>query len=511
MIKNPITHRASGLLAHITSLPSSYGIGDIGPSSYAFIDFLVRSGQSYWQFLPVGPTNPVFDNSPYTSSSAFAGSFLILSPDLLFQQGLLDKEDIKTYPHLSPYTTEFEKVIACKLELLAKAFSRFDSYHSEEYRRFLNDTPWLDDYAQFMTLKEIYSSVAWYEWPEKIAKRDQKALSQLNDEHSTRINYYRFEQFEFCRQWTLLRKYASQSDINLFGDIPIYVGLDSADVWANQDIFKLDPKTHSPTHVAGVPPDYFSDTGQRWGNPLYRWNSRNKAVSQKLLAWWTLRFKSVFKLVDVARIDHFRAFESYWSVPAKEKTAMNGKWLKGPGKSFFSSVFKELGPLNIIAEDLGIITPAVEKLRDDLGFPGMKVLQFAFDNDPENSFLPCNFQNPNCVIYTGTHDNDTSVGWYLSNKLTPSDRKTIKLFANRNCGDDHGIHHNLVYLALSSICNLAILPLQDILGFGNDCRMNMPGTKKGNWVWRCSKEFLTDEIAQCLKEKTEIFGRTGKQ
>lgn len=499
--------RACGILAHITSLPSQFGIGDIGPSSYSFLDFLKKAGQSYWQFLPVGPTSSIFSNSPYTSSSAFAGSYLLISPELLLNQGLIDKEDVYSRPHFSPYTTEFTKVIPFKRKLLSKAFSRFSEFQSDEYAHFIKTTTWLDDYASFMTLKELYSRKPWYEWPRDLAIRDQNALTALRDNYESRINYYRYEQFEFHRQWQQLHDYANASSIKLFGDIPIYVGLDSADVWANQDIFKLHPKTHHPTHIAGVPPDYFSKTGQRWGNPLYRWNSSNKEVSKKLLGWWIERFRSVFSMVDVARIDHFRAFESYWSISEKEETAVNGKWLKGPGKSFFVSVFKELGPLNIIAEDLGIITPAVEKLRDELGFPGMKVLQFAFDGNSENNFLPCNYTNPNFVAYTGTHDNDTTVGWYLSDKVTDADRKNICQFANCNFGDGKEIHDNFIYLALSSICNLAIIPLQDVLGFGNDCRMNTPGTSKGNWAWRCSQEFLTDSVASSLRKRCITFGR----
>ncbi len=507
----PIPERSCGILAHISSLPSQYGIGDIGPSSYTFIDFLIQAGQKYWQFLPIGPTNPVFDNSPYTSSSAFAGSYLLISPELLLQDGLLVEEDVHAAPQFSPYLTEFEKVIPFKLKLLGKAFSRFSGYDREDYTNFLKTTSWLDDYACFMTLKELYSAKAWYEWPKDIANREPDAIASIQNSHETRINYYRFEQYIFHKQWQLLRKYAKSSGVKLFGDIPIYVGLDSADVWAHQDIFKLDSRTLKPTHVAGVPPDYFSETGQRWGNPLYRWNTRNKKVSQKLLSWWIDRFTSVFTLVDVARIDHFRAFESYWSVPAKEKTAINGKWIKGPGKTFFQLIFKKLGPLNIIAEDLGVITPAVEKLRDDLCFPGMKVLQFAFDKNSKNNFLPCNYTSPNYVVYTGTHDNDTSVGWYLSDKITDEDRMEISQFANRRFGDEKDIHENLIYLALSSICNLAIIPLQDVLGFGNDCRMNTPGTKKGNWAWRCSPEFLKAHIADELREKTITFGRYRKE
>ncbi len=511
MTKSPLSNRSNGLLAHITSLPSRYGIGDIGPSSYSFVDFLVKSGQSYWQLLPTSPTSPLFDNSPYMSSSAFAGSFLLISPDLLFQQGLLEKKEIESYPQFSQYITQFDKVMEAKLQLLEKAFARFDGFHSKQYRRFLDNSPWLNDYALFMTLKELYPLTAWLGWPEDIAKRESETIAQIHKKHKQRIDYFRFEQFEFFRQWNLLREYTRKSAISLFGDIPIYVGLDSSDVWANQDIFKLDRHTLLPTEVAGVPPDYFSDTGQRWGNPLYRWDSSSTTVSNQLITWWVQRFKSVFEMVDVARIDHFRGFESYWSIPAEEKTAVKGTWLKGPGKAFFTSVFEKLGPLNIIAEDLGIITPAVEKLRDDLAFPGMKILQFAFDDNPKNSFLPCNFTNPNCITYTGTHDNDTSVGWYMSDRLNDADRERIKHFSNRVFGDHQGIHQDLIYLALSSICKLAIFPLQDVLGFGNDCRMNTPGTCEGNWAWRCSEEFITEELATWLKEKTELFGRGRQQ
>lgn len=502
-----INRRSSGILAHITSLPSTYGIGDIGTSSYQFIDFLADSDQSYWQFLPTGPTNSPFDYSPYMSSSAFAGSYLLLSPELLFQEGLISQASLQNHPYFSPYTTDFKEVELYKKRLLEEAFSRFHSDRFSEYTDFLKTNFWLDDYALFMTAKEIYGDSGWFSWPRDLATRSDTALHKFFLSHTERINYYRFEQFEFFRQWQLLRNYANQKGVNLFGDLPIYVSYDSVDVWANQEIFTLNRKTFRPTYVAGVPPDYFSETGQRWGNPLYDWQSNNKNIQEKLIEWWSDRLAHLFTLVDVARIDHFRGFESYWSVPEECETAIDGEWLKGPGKNFFSQIADKLGPLNIIAEDLGIITPEVETLRDELGFPGMKVLQFAFDGNPDNSFLPHNFKSPLCIVYTGTHDNDTTVGWFLSDRLDDKQRENIRLIANRDPHDLRGIHHDLIFLAQSSISMLCIFPLQDILGFGGDCKMNSPGIAVGNWRWRCGGEFLTPEVAQQLKISTRRFNR----
>ena len=305
----------------------------------------------------------------------------------------------------------------------------------------------------------------------------------------------------------MLRDYAGARHISLIGDIPIYIGLDSADVWANQEIFELDRRTLHPRRVSGVPPDYFSDTGQRWGNPLYRWHSHDPGTREKLLDWWSERLRSIFELVDVARIDHFRGFESYWAIPASEETAVKGKWVKGPGISFFKKVQERLGPLKIIAEDLGDITQEVVMLRDKLNFPGMKILQFAFDANPDNPFLPYNFKSANCVVYTGTHDNDTTTGWFLSDRLDDEQRRFIKRFANRDLLDASSIHRDFIYLALSSSAALAIIPLQDLLGFGSDCRMNVPGEAEGNWKWRCAPEFLTDDLADWLKIAATRFGR----
>lgn len=502
--------RASGMLAHITSLPSPYGIGDIGPASYAFLDYLVACGQSYWQFLPTGPTNPLFDNSPYMSTSAFAGSPLLISPDLLFAERLITESSLHDHPEFSRYHTDYIAVARYKTRILNEAYSNFSGLDSQAFRDFALPHPWLDDYALFMTLKETFGNAGWFDWPREVATREPAALADLLEKNSQRFHYYRFEQFEFFRQWQLLRTAAERAGIRLFGDIPIYVGLDSVDVWTHQSIFTLNPRSLQPTHVAGVPPDYFSITGQRWGNPLYRWQTPAPLVQELLLEWWISRISAIFNMVDVARIDHFRGFESYWSIPAENETAVNGQWLPGPGKLFFDKVFNRLGELEIVAEDLGIITPAVSKLRDDLGFPGMKVLQFAFDGNPDNSFLPYNFDTSYCVVYTGTHDNDTTVGWFLGEQLTEDLRQGIKRQANRWLHDGSGIHEDLIYLALASIGRLTIFPLQDALGFGSDCRMNSPGAPTGNWCWRCAPEFLSPEIAASLREATFRFGR-GRQ
>lgn len=505
-----INQRSSGILAHITSLPSPYGIGDIGTSSYRFIDFLIDCDQTYWQFLPVGPTHSLFDYSPYMSSSAFAGSFLILSPDLLFDAGLISSSSLNKLPDFSAYSTNFIMVEDYKKKLQQEAYSNFHPDNFPDYQPFLNDNSWIDDYAVFMTCKEVYDDAGWFSWPRELSSRSETALQIFIAENTERINYYRFEQFEFFRQWQLLQSYAREQGIHLFGDLPIYVSYDSVDVWANQEIFTLDRNTFKPTHVSGVPPDYFSETGQRWGNPLYDWQNENKQVQEKLIEWWSNRLAHLFTLVNMVRIDHFRGFASYWSIPENCQTAMDGEWLKGPGKSFFSRIEDNLGQLNIVAEDLGIITTDVENLRDELDFPGMKVLQFAFDGNPDNSFLPHNFTTPRCIVYSGTHDNNTTVGWFLSDKLNNNQREHIKKIANRDPHDHRGSHLDLIFLAQSSISMLCIFPLQDILGFGEDCKMNSPGTAKGNWRWRCVGDFLTPEVAQQMRESTQRFNRGKK-
>jgi 4-alpha-glucanotransferase len=503
--------RSSGILAHITSLPCAYGIGDIGKASYKFIDYLCSCNQSYWQFLPTSPTNAIFDHSPYMSTSAFAGSSLLICPEHLYEGGLIKKKSLANHPDFSPYRVNFSKVVAFKKKILDEAFSSFNPGAFPDYDDFSNSSDWLNDYAIFMTLKELFNSSGWFSWPKKFATRQEHALKAIQNDYKERINYFKFEQFIFFSQWQQLKKYASTNAITLFGDLPIYVGFDSVDVWANQHIFELDKKTLRPTHVSGVPPDYFSTTGQRWGNPLYDWHSAKKDTINSLNSWWLKRIAHLFSQVDMVRIDHFRGFESYWAIPEENETAVDGQWRKGPGLQFFTEISQKLGPLNIVAEDLGIITKEVAQLRDATGFPGMKVLQFAFDGDSDNPFLPYNYLSCNSIVYTGTHDNDTTVGWYLSDQLNDSQRSTIKRLVNRELHDHKNIHTDLMYLAQSSVSFLSIFPLQDILGFGNDCKMNSPGVPTGNWRWRCAENFLTDETAANLAASTLLFGRGRKK
>jgi 4-alpha-glucanotransferase len=506
-----LSERSSGILAHISSLPSPCGIGDIGHSSYNFLSFLRQSDQSYWQFLPTGPTSDIFDNSPYMSNSAFAGNPLFISPDLLYKDGLIAKESLSSRAVFSPHRVSFAKARIFKDTLLKEAFSNFTSSTNHDFALFKKENQWLTDYAIFMTARELFDQTPWCNWPPALTRRDPKVLSEFRQKYQKRIAYYQFEQFTFFRQWRLLKEQAVEQGVLLFGDLPIYVGYDSVDVWANQEIFVLDESSRQPTHVSGVPPDYFSATGQRWGNPLYDWQNSSLQIRERLTQWWANRLAHLFSQVDVARIDHFRGFESYWSIPAANETAEKGRWLKGPGFPFFKEMRKRLGRMNIVAEDLGIITKEVASLRDDLEFPGMKVLQFAFDGNPHNDFLPHNFKNSQCIVYTGTHDNDTTLGWYLSDQLDDRQRDDIKRQANSHLHDNRAINHDLIYLAQSSISTLCIFPLQDILGFGGDCRMNTPGVAKGNWRWRCAEAFLSEEISAWLRESTRRFGRARRE
>jgi 4-alpha-glucanotransferase len=504
-----ITNRSSGILAHMTSLPSPFGIGDLGPSSYRFIDFLRNGEQSYWQFLPIGPTDEHLDYSPYMSSSAFAGSFLLLSPEHILEKGLINRRTLE-HPNFSPYFVEFKKVEAYKSAVLKEAFQNFRPDAEPGFQDFLNAQSWLDDYASFMTLKRIHNGAGWFDWPTAYAAHDLDAVTEVCNKNREVFDYYRFEQYLFFEQWQSLHRYAMEKQVQLFGDLPIYVSLDSVDVWANQELFLLDRKTFRPTYIAGVPPDYFSKTGQRWGNPLYDWQNKDSQLKSKLYAWWEKRFAHLFTMIDMVRIDHFRGFAAYWSILAEEETAINGEWLPGPGRELFDSISAKLGMLSIVAEDLGTITEDVEKLRDDLGYPGMKILQFAFDENQHNPYLPWNFTSANCVVYTGTHDNDTTVGWFLSDQLDDGLRQKILQAANRSLHDQGAIHENLIYLAQASTSNLCIFPMQDLLGFGSDCRMNKPGTSSGNWRWRCAPQYISKDLADQVRNMTLRFGR-GRQ
>jgi len=499
-----MTDRTSGVLLHVTSLPAPYGIGDLGPGAHSFVDFLAAAGQRYWQILPLGPVDQIFGCSPYMGLSALAGNFLLISPSLLLEDGLLLAQELEGCPEFSEYLVDFPAVISWKTTMARQAFNRLArSKLVDEFQAFCqNESGWLHDYALFMTIRTHCGGKPWPRWDKPLRRRDPAALADIEKQHSETIAYFQFEQFIFFRQWFQLREYARSQGILLIGDLPIYVGLDSVDVWANQACFDLDLMTCSPIHVAGVPPDYFSKTGQRWGTPLYRWKDGN-CDNEALYDWWRGRFRQVSRLVDCVRIDHFRGFESYWQIPEEESTAINGRWVKGPGRKFFKKMADAIGELSIIAEDLGIITPEVIALRDSLNYPGMKILQFAFDSDSENLYLPHNFDSGNCVVFTGTHDNNTALGWYLEDASVEA-RVRVRRYAH---SDANEIHWDLIRLAFSSVAATALIPLQDILGFGGDCRMNVPGTVEGNWRWRCAGRFITQELARKLREESEFYAR----
>jgi 4-alpha-glucanotransferase len=499
--------RGSGILLHLSSLPGRFGIGDLGQTSYDFIDFLARAKQHYWQFLALGPTNPDLDNSPYMSRSAFAGNPLLISPDLLLQDGFINDSLLEELPEFSEYMADFGSVTTFKEQILTAAFDRFRQIEPaggfDDFCK--REGAWLDDYALFMSLCEVFDNRPWYEWPGDIARREPAALQDWSRRLTQRILYHQFVQFCFYEQWQRLHSRAEAADVKLIGDLPFYVGLDSADVWAHQDIFKLHPVTRQPTKIAGVPPDYFSTTGQHWGNPVYRWKIGGDKPNQPLYDWWLRRLRHIFAMVDLVRIDHFRGFEASWQIPADEETAVNGRWVKGPGSSFFKKIQKKTGPLAIIAEDLGHITPAVEKMLLDLKYPGMKVLLFAFDSDSANPYLPHNYQTTNCVVYTGTHDNNTALGWYTSPEIDEKSKERARHYVNSS--DNSQFHWDLIRLAFATVAALAIIPLQDILGLGGDCRMNVPSTCCGNWRWRCGADMLTDEVAGRLAAETAFFHR----
>ncbi|MDB9328365.1 4-alpha-glucanotransferase, partial [Nodularia spumigena CS-590/02] len=402
--------RSSGILLHPTSFPSRFGIGDLGLEAYKFIDFLRETYQQYWQVLPLGPTG--YGNSPYAAYSAMAGNPMLISPEQLQEQGLLAEEDFANLPVFNESKVDYDQVNEIKIALLKKACENFQvkatPLQKKEFAGFCESKAyWLDDYALFMALKDANNNTSWHTWEKEIVKREPAAIDQAKEKLAAEIYYYKFVQFEFFRQWSELKTYANMSGIKIIGDIPIYVAQDSADVWAHPHIFCLDEETREPALMAGVPPDYFSETGQLWGNPVYNW----EALQKQDFNWWLGRFEAMLDYIDVIRIDHFRGFEAYWAVEQGEETAMNGEWMKAPGEELFDAIKAKLGTLPVLAEDLGVITPEVEALRDKYEFPGMKVLQFAFGSDPGNSFLPFNYTR-NAVVYTGTHDNDTTVGWF---------------------------------------------------------------------------------------------------
>lgn len=494
--------RSGGVLVHPTSFPGRYGIGDLGDTAYHFVDFLTQSKQGLWQILPLGPTG--YGDSPYQSFSAFAGNPLLISPDRLEQDGYLPAEALAEVPDLTADRVDFGPVIEYKRDLLSLAYSYFESRGTREqqdaFHRFCHENAsWLDDYALFMALKAHHMGHRggmWNTWPKEVALRRPAAMERWSRRLATQVEFHQFQQFLFFGQWLELRSYANERGIRIIGDVPIFVAFDSADVWANQDLFYLQ-NDGSPSVIAGVPPDYFSETGQRWGNPLYRWDQ----MASDGYAWWIKRLQMVFTQVDMVRIDHFRGFEAYWEIPAEEETAVVGRWVKGPGSVFFEAMHEALGDLPIIAEDLGVITPAVVELRDQFGFPGMKILQFAFGGERNSDFLPFCFSN-NCVVYVGTHDNETAIGWNLN--ASEEERDHVRRYLSR---DGHDIAWDLIRLAYASVADTAIATVQDLMTLGNEGRMNYPSRPSGNWQWRYSSEMLTDEIAHRLAGITELYGR----
>jgi 4-alpha-glucanotransferase len=492
--------RASGILLHPTSLPSRWGIGDLGDSAYAFVDFLAAAGQQIWQVMPLGPTG--YGDSPYQSFSSFAGNPLLISPDRLLAVGLLAEQDTADAPNFSHEHVDYGAVIPYKQELLRRSFARFQQEAAVEARQEFEhfragQAHWLDDYALFAALKAAHGGAAWNSWPEPLKRREPGAIAEARaavvaGEYALQT----YAQWLFYRQWGELRRYANERGVTIVGDIPIFVAYDSADVWANPELFFLD-ESGSPTVIAGVPPDYFSATGQRWGNPLFRWD----VLAANGYAWWIERVRAVLGLVDIVRLDHFRGFAAYWEVPAEEETAIHGRWVPGPGAALFSALERELGQLPIIAEDLGVITPDVEELRDGFGFPGMKVLQFGFGGTGTDPYLPHNHIQ-NCVVYTGTHDNDTTVGWWKAASL--EERTFTQLYLGRDGSD---IAWDLIRVALASVADMAVVPMQDLYSLDTKARMNMPGRLGGNWGWRYTPEMLHPDVAERLRLLAQLYGR----
>lgn len=491
--------RSSGVLMHPTSLPGPDGIGDLGPEAYRWVNFLKESGCALWQILPLGPTG--YGDSPYQSFSAFAGNPYLVSPAMLLDDDLLTGADFTDRLEFPSQQVDYGEVIRWKITLLDRAFERYQAAAQadlgSDLERFeAEEAYWLADYALFMAVKESQGMVSWDQWPKPLRDRDPKALDEFRVNNPLEIKRHIFRQFLFFRQWQKLHAYAAAQGISVIGDIPIFVAYDSADVWANPNMFFMD-KEGKPIFVAGVPPDYFSPTGQLWGNPIYKWEWH----AQNKYAWWIERIRSTLKLVDYMRLDHFRGFAGYWEIPAGSPTAETGRWAPGPGKQLFEAIRSALGGLPIIAEDLGEITPDVIELRDSLNLPGMKVLQFAFQTDPDDPFLPHNYPR-NCVAYTGTHDNDTSVGWYSS---APEKEKDLCRRYLARSGDD--IAWDMIRAVWSSTALFSIAPMQDFLGLGNEARMNLPGRPGGNWTWRVLDEQLTSDLASRIQETNFLYSR----
>jgi 4-alpha-glucanotransferase len=491
--------RVGGVLLHPTALPSPYGIGDLGPTTWGWIDWLSEAGCQIWQVLPLGPTG--YGDSPYQSFSSFAGNPLLISPERLLVEGLLTEDDLEPLPEFLDDRVDYGKVIDYKDRLLTHAMDRFRtgvvSTLKKEFQAYCQQQAyWLDDFALFMAIKGENDGAPWIDWEPSLALRQSHAIARAKERFKDDIEAHRFRQFLFSRQWQTVRQRAAKKDLRIIGDIPIFVAHDSADVWAHPELFYLDD-AGMPTVVAGVPPDYFSPTGQRWGNPLYRWDT----LRDDGYAWWLSRLESVLSLVDLVRLDHFRGFQAYWEIPVEDEGAETGRWRIGPGENFLEIARETLGDLPIIAEDLGLITPEVVALREVFNLPGMKVLHFAFDEDATHEYLPHNFER-HCVAYTGTHDNDTSRGWYDS---APDETKD---FCQRYLGcTDEEIPWGMIKAVWSSVAEIAIAPMQDLLELGSEARMNFPSRAEGNWQWRVKSEQLSPQLAGRMLEMSVLYGR----
>ncbi len=493
------TKRSSGILLHITSLPGKYGIGTMGSEAYRFVDFLVESGQKIWQILPLGHTG--YGDSPYQCYSAFAGNPLLIDLEKLVEEGLLQKDDLPDNIYFDDENVDYGKVHTVKYPLLHKAYqnhkangNRLRSIKFDNFCR--KNNKWLEDYSFFMALKKHFKGVAWTHWDHDIKFKKPESMDYYRDQLADDIEYYKFIQYLFYKQWLEVKSYANLNEIMIIGDIPLFVAFDSSDAWANPEIFDFDENLN-PNNVAGVPPDYFSATGQLWGNPLYDWQKLKETGYQ----WWIDRVEANFTLYDCLRIDHYRGLSAFWAVPFGEETAVSGRWIDAPGGEMIQAVLDALGDLNIIAEDLGVITPDVVELRERFGFPGMKIIQFAFDSGEENDFMPHTYER-NFVVYTGTHDNDTSLGQYKAS--SDADKKLMDEYFHVDKKDPAWSY---IKLAWSTVANVAIAPLQDILRLDTEARMNYPGKASGNWKWRFSKGQLTEEKAEELLRLTRLYGR----
>ncbi len=492
--------RRSGILLHPTSLPDNDGIGSLGDEAFSFIDFLHSAGQTLWQILPLGP--PGCGNSPYSCFSAFAGNPLLLNLKQISAEGDLALCELQDFPVTD--RVDFSRVASYKLTLLRSAAGKFlasaATARKEDFWRFCDTTFWLHDYALYAALKGHFNGDCWNHWPEKLRKRDKLACREYAEKLGSEIGFQKYLQWQFSRQWGRVKRYANERGILIIGDAPIFVAHDSADVWCNQHIFYLD-EAGTPLAVAGVPPDYFSSTGQRWGNPLYRWDM----LAADNYGWWTARIRNDLGLYDILRIDHFRGFESYWEIPANEKTAVNGRWIKGPGYGLFAALKAAHGELPVIAEDLGVMTPEVELLREQCTFPGMKILQFAFDSGADNAYLPHN-HIPESVVYTGTHDNDTTKGWFES--LAPDKQRRVCDYLQ---AVPEAVPAILIRTAFASVAMYAIIPMQDILLLGSSERMNIPGQADGNWGWRLLPGYAEGSRALEMKRFSTLYNRNGQQ